>query len=194
MPTTFSNGNVMPPSPSSNPSNLVSDVLSTSYGTMMYKISYGNVQSSSPAGDLPLFLDSAMHCNKTQLLAVEELYFITDSSRLENDPKGIANLQKANRSIEDFHKEKNDCKDTFSGSEMIGSESSPSSLPHARLLNAAKIKGARWPSTHNIHVASQSGNKDLYRDIIEMDYYPPHRQNSKPYPTCNRVAKCYTND
>ncbi|KAJ8536679.1 hypothetical protein K7X08_035080 [Anisodus acutangulus] len=109
--------------------------------------------------------------------AVEELYFITDSSRLENDPKGIANLQKANRSIEDFHKEKNDCKDTFSGSEMIGSESSPSSLPHARLLNAAKIKGARWPATHTIHVASQSGNKDLYRDIIEMDYYPPHRQS-----------------
>ncbi|XP_060203394.1 uncharacterized protein LOC132631720 isoform X4 [Lycium barbarum] len=68
--------------------------------------------------------------------AVEELYFSTDSSRVENGSKGIANLQQANKSVEDFHKEKNDNK----GTEIIGSESSLSSLPHARLLKAAKIK------------------------------------------------------
>ncbi|XP_059304968.1 uncharacterized protein LOC132056686 isoform X3 [Lycium ferocissimum] len=105
--------------------------------------------------------------------AVEELYFSTDSSRVENGSKGIANLQQANKSVEDFHKEKNDNK----GTEIIGSESSLSSLPHARLHKAAKIKGARWSTTHDIHVASQTGNKSLYRDIIEMDYDPPHRKS-----------------
>ncbi|KAH0686185.1 hypothetical protein KY284_016738 [Solanum tuberosum] len=76
--------------------------------------------------------------NKQAVL--EELYFSTDSSRLENmSPKGIAK-----RSIQDFHKENNyDTKVTFSGSEMIGSDLSLSTLPHAvRLLKAAKTKAA----------------------------------------------------
>ncbi|WMV20136.1 hypothetical protein MTR67_013521 [Solanum verrucosum] len=106
---------------------------------------------------------------------LEELYFSTDSSRLENmSPKGIAK-----RSIQDFHKENNyDTKVTFSGSEMIGSDLSLSALPHAvRLLKAAKTKGARWSTTHEIHMVSKSGNKkNLYEDIIEMDYDPPHRK------------------
>jgi len=47
-----------------------------------------------------------------QQAVLEELYFSTDSSRLENmSPKGIAK-----RSIQDFHKENNyDTKVTFSG-------------------------------------------------------------------------------
>ncbi|XP_049397082.1 uncharacterized protein LOC125861030 [Solanum stenotomum] len=106
---------------------------------------------------------------------LEELYFSYDSSRLENmSPKGIAK-----RSIQDFQKENNyDTKVTFSGSEMIGSDLSLSALPHAvRLLKAAKTKGARWSTTHEMHMASKSGNKkNLYGDIIEMDYDPPHRK------------------
>ncbi|XP_009759615.1 uncharacterized protein LOC107783703 [Nicotiana tabacum] len=102
--------------------------------------------------------------------AAEELYFGTDSSRVENGPRGITNYQKVKK-IEVFHKEKNDNKGTISGTEMI----SPSSLPHARLLKALKTKGARWSAAQDIAVASQTGNKNLYRDIIEMDYDPPHR-------------------
>ncbi|KAM3320187.1 hypothetical protein P3S67_007387 [Capsicum chacoense] len=105
--------------------------------------------------------------------ALEEVYFSTDSSRGQNGPKGIAN-----RSIQDFHKEKNENKVPFSDREMIESESSPLSLPHARLLKAKKIKGAERPVTHEIHVAFQIGNKkSLSEDIIEMDYDPPHRKS-----------------
>ncbi|XP_019258889.1 PREDICTED: uncharacterized protein LOC109237087 isoform X1 [Nicotiana attenuata] len=67
--------------------------------------------------------------------AAQEIYLGTDSSRVENAPRGIADLQKVKK-IEAFHKEKNDNKGTISGTEMI----SPSSLPHARLLKALKTK------------------------------------------------------
>ncbi|XP_055828166.1 uncharacterized protein LOC129896328 [Solanum dulcamara] len=83
----------------------------------------------------------------------------------------------ANRSIQDFHKKKNDTKVVFSGREMIGSDSSSSTLPHAeRLLKPPKTKGARWSTTYEIHMASKTGNKKNYGDIIEMDYDPPHRK------------------
>ncbi|XP_009620740.1 uncharacterized protein LOC107813508 [Nicotiana tabacum] len=104
--------------------------------------------------------------------AAQEIYFGTDSSRVENGPRGIANLHKVKK-IEAFHKEKNDNKSTISGTEMI----SPSSLSHARLLKALKTKGARLSAAHDMAVASQTGNKNLYRDIIEMDYDPPHRKS-----------------
>ncbi|OIT40210.1 PREDICTED: uncharacterized protein LOC109237087 isoform X2 [Nicotiana attenuata] len=104
--------------------------------------------------------------------AAQEIYLGTDSSRVENAPRGIADLQKVKK-IEAFHKEKNDNKGTISGTEMI----SPSSLPHARLLKALKTKGERWSATNDMAVASQTGNKNLYGDIIEMDYDPPHRKS-----------------